>query len=176
MPPPPPPPITPALLLLLLSLSAPPPSPAALLVARGTAPVAPEAAAPADSSSLAAAAAVSSSSPAPAASGPPVRFTHDPRLREPSPVYLTEEQQAAFMQAIQCPVLAVSATQGWPFAGDTVRSGGAGRRKGRAGPLTRDQQPHGSSPSPSFLPPCSPLAGSLPLLSGAAPGAASHAR
>ncbi len=51
-----------------------------------------------------------------------VRFTFDTRLRTPSRVRLTEEQVTAFLAATSCPVLAVRATQGWPFPEDLMRS------------------------------------------------------
>jgi pimeloyl-ACP methyl ester carboxylesterase len=44
-----------------------------------------------------------------------VRFTFDPRLRTSSRMRLTEEQVLAFLGGIECPVLAVRATRGWPF-------------------------------------------------------------
>ena len=49
-----------------------------------------------------------------------VRFTHDPRLRTRSRTRLTEDQVLAFLEAIECPVLAVRALQGWPFPEDLV--------------------------------------------------------
>ncbi len=49
-----------------------------------------------------------------------VRFTHDPRLRTRSRVRFTEDQVLAFLAAIECPVLAVGARQGWPFPEDVV--------------------------------------------------------
>jgi pimeloyl-ACP methyl ester carboxylesterase len=49
-----------------------------------------------------------------------VRFTHDPRLRTRSRVRLTERQVLAYLAAIECPVLAVGARQGWPFPKDVV--------------------------------------------------------
>jgi pimeloyl-ACP methyl ester carboxylesterase len=49
-----------------------------------------------------------------------VRFTHDPRLRTRSRVRFTEEQVLAFLREIACPVLAVRASQGWPFPADLV--------------------------------------------------------
>ena len=49
-----------------------------------------------------------------------VRFTHDPRLRTRSRTRLTENQVLAFLSAIECPVLAVRALQGWPFPRDVV--------------------------------------------------------
>ena len=49
-----------------------------------------------------------------------VRFTHDPRLRTRSRTRLTENQALAFLAAIECPVLAVRALQGWPFPEDVV--------------------------------------------------------
>jgi len=49
-----------------------------------------------------------------------VRFTHDPRLRTRSRTRLTENQVLAFLAAIECPVLAVRALQGWPFPEDVV--------------------------------------------------------
>jgi pimeloyl-ACP methyl ester carboxylesterase len=44
-----------------------------------------------------------------------VRFRHDPRLKSPSRLRLTEAQVLAFLGAISCPVLAVRADRGWPF-------------------------------------------------------------
>ena len=44
-----------------------------------------------------------------------VRFTFDPRLKTSSRMRLTEEQVLAFLGGIECPVLAVRATKGWPF-------------------------------------------------------------
>jgi pimeloyl-ACP methyl ester carboxylesterase len=49
-----------------------------------------------------------------------VRFTHDPRLRTRSRVRFTEEQVVAFLRAIDCPVLAVRASRGWPFPPDVI--------------------------------------------------------
>jgi len=49
-----------------------------------------------------------------------VLFTHDPRLRTRSRTRLTENQALAFLAAIECPVLAVRALQGWPFPEDVV--------------------------------------------------------
>jgi pimeloyl-ACP methyl ester carboxylesterase len=49
-----------------------------------------------------------------------VRFTHDPRLRTRSRTRLTEDQVLAFLEAIECPVLAVRALQGWPFPEEIV--------------------------------------------------------
>lgn len=49
-----------------------------------------------------------------------VRFTHDPRLRTRSRVRFTEEQVQAFLRAISVPVLAVRASDGWPFPADVV--------------------------------------------------------
>jgi pimeloyl-ACP methyl ester carboxylesterase len=49
-----------------------------------------------------------------------IRFTHDPRLRTRSRVRLTERQVLAFLSAIECPVLAVRALQGWPFPEELV--------------------------------------------------------
>ena len=49
-----------------------------------------------------------------------VRFTFDPRLRTRSRTRLTEEQVIAFFESIDCPVLAVRATEGWPFPADLV--------------------------------------------------------
>ena len=51
-----------------------------------------------------------------------VRFRHDPRLRLPSRLRLTEEQVRAFLAAITCPVLAIRARSGWPFPEAAVRS------------------------------------------------------
>ncbi len=44
-----------------------------------------------------------------------VRFAFDPRLRARSRWRFTEQQVAAFLAAVDCPVLAVRATAGWPF-------------------------------------------------------------
>ena len=44
-----------------------------------------------------------------------VRFTFDPRLKTSSRMRLTEEQVLAFLEGIECPILAVRATEGWPF-------------------------------------------------------------
>jgi pimeloyl-ACP methyl ester carboxylesterase len=44
-----------------------------------------------------------------------VRFTFDPRLKTRSRWRFTEEQVLAFLGAIDCPVLAVRASSGWPF-------------------------------------------------------------
>jgi pimeloyl-ACP methyl ester carboxylesterase len=49
-----------------------------------------------------------------------VRFTFDPRLRTRSRWRFTEEQVVAFLAAIDCPVLAVRATSGWPFPADEM--------------------------------------------------------
>lgn len=49
-----------------------------------------------------------------------VRFIHDPRLKTRSRLRFTEDQVHAFLAAIACPVLAVKATQGWPFPEDVV--------------------------------------------------------
>lgn len=43
-----------------------------------------------------------------------VRFRHDPRLRLPSRIRLTENQVLAFITAIACPVLAIRPDGGWP--------------------------------------------------------------
>ncbi len=44
-----------------------------------------------------------------------LRFTHDPRLKTRSRLRFTEDHAVAFLAAIDCPVLAVRALQGWPF-------------------------------------------------------------
>lgn len=44
-----------------------------------------------------------------------VRFTFDPMLKTSSRVRLTEEQVLAFLVGIECPVLSVRASRGWPF-------------------------------------------------------------
>lgn len=49
-----------------------------------------------------------------------VRFTHDPRLRTRSRIRFTEEQVRAFLCAMDCPVLAVRASHGWPFPAELV--------------------------------------------------------
>ncbi len=51
-----------------------------------------------------------------------VRFIHDPRLKTRSRLRFTENQVRAFLAAIDCPVLAVRATQGWPFPRDVVEA------------------------------------------------------
>ena len=51
-----------------------------------------------------------------------VRFTHDPRLKTRSRLRFTEDQVLAFLAAIECPVLAVKASQGWPFPEDIVEA------------------------------------------------------
>ncbi len=47
--------------------------------------------------------------------GDGVRFRHDSGLKARSRVRLTEPQVLAFLAAIECPVLAVRAQDGWPF-------------------------------------------------------------
>jgi pimeloyl-ACP methyl ester carboxylesterase len=51
-----------------------------------------------------------------------VRFTFDPRLRSRSRWRFTELQVEAFLAAIDCPVLAVRASSGWPVPEDRVES------------------------------------------------------
>jgi hypothetical protein len=109
-------------------------SSAALLVARGTEVVVPH-----------------STQPVPYAPAAPVRFTHDPRLREPSPAYFAEEQAAVALAAIECPVLAVTATHGWPLPGDTVRRLRRLRMLWVDGIRTCTCCPH---PSPTPIPSC----------------------
>jgi len=41
-------------------------------------------------------------------------FAHDPRLRLPSILQMTESMVLGFLNAIACPTLVVSATRGWP--------------------------------------------------------------
>ena len=60
-----------------------------------------------------------------------VIFTSDPRLKTRSRVRFTEDQVLAFLRAISCPVLAVRASQGWPFPEDLV-----GARKAAVPDLT----------------------------------------
>lgn len=48
-------------------------------------------------------------------------FRHDPALKISSRVRLTEDQTAAFLRAIRCPVLAIRAESGWPFPEDVLR-------------------------------------------------------
>jgi pimeloyl-ACP methyl ester carboxylesterase len=50
-----------------------------------------------------------------------VIFTHDIRLKTRSRVRFTEGQVHALLAAIECPVLALRALQGWPFPEDIVR-------------------------------------------------------
>ncbi|MGD9252737.1 MAG: alpha/beta hydrolase [Holophagae bacterium] len=50
-----------------------------------------------------------------------VCFTHDIRLKTRSRVRFTEGQVHALLAAIECPVLALRALQGWPFPQDIVR-------------------------------------------------------
>jgi pimeloyl-ACP methyl ester carboxylesterase len=47
-------------------------------------------------------------------------FTHDPRLKTRSRARFTEDQVRAFLGRIRCPVLAVRASNGWPFPQDLV--------------------------------------------------------
>ena len=51
-----------------------------------------------------------------------VRFIHDPRLKTRSRLRFTEDQVHAFLAAIRCPVLAVGATEGWPFPKELVEA------------------------------------------------------
>jgi pimeloyl-ACP methyl ester carboxylesterase len=51
-----------------------------------------------------------------------VRFIHDPRLKTRSRLRFTEDQVHAFLAAIRCPVLAVGATDGWPFPKELVEA------------------------------------------------------
>jgi len=51
-----------------------------------------------------------------------VRFSFDPRLKTRSRLRFTENQVRAFLAAIDCPVLAVGATQGWPFPREIVEA------------------------------------------------------
>ena len=43
-------------------------------------------------------------------------FSHDLRLIEPSPLYMSEAQCVSVMEAIACPVLCITATHGWPWS------------------------------------------------------------
>jgi pimeloyl-ACP methyl ester carboxylesterase len=49
------------------------------------------------------------------------RVAHDLRLKTRSRARFTEEQVLAFLSTISCPVLAVQATQGWPFPHDVIQ-------------------------------------------------------
>lgn len=49
-----------------------------------------------------------------------VSFTFDQRLRARSRLRLTEEHVLAFLAGIECPVLAVRASHGWPFPEDEI--------------------------------------------------------
>lgn len=51
-----------------------------------------------------------------------LRFTFDPRLKTRSRWRFTEEQVLAFLAAIDCPVLAVRATSGWPVPKDQMKT------------------------------------------------------
>jgi pimeloyl-ACP methyl ester carboxylesterase len=51
-----------------------------------------------------------------------VHFTHDPRLKAPSRLRLTEEQVLALLGAVSCPVLAFRARDGWPFPPEQLAS------------------------------------------------------
>ena len=42
-------------------------------------------------------------------------FSHDVRLLEASPIYLTEGQTTSIMEGLACPVLCVTASAGWPW-------------------------------------------------------------
>lgn len=50
-----------------------------------------------------------------------VAFTHDPRLRETTAPYLTEDQNEAFLHAIKCRSLLLLAEHGWPVPHDIAR-------------------------------------------------------
>ncbi|HVI03189.1 MAG TPA: alpha/beta fold hydrolase [Enhygromyxa sp.] len=60
----------------------------------------------------------------------------DPRLRIDSRVRLSEEQVHAFLRAIQCPVLLISASHGWPHDVEAMR-----RRVEAIASLTRVELP-----------------------------------
>jgi pimeloyl-ACP methyl ester carboxylesterase len=47
-------------------------------------------------------------------------FTHDPKLKTRSRARFTEDQVRAFLGRITCPVLAVRASDGWPFPEELV--------------------------------------------------------
>jgi len=49
-----------------------------------------------------------------------LRFTFDPRLKTRSRLRFTEGQVRAFLAAVECPVLAIKASRGWPFPEDVV--------------------------------------------------------
>jgi len=49
-------------------------------------------------------------------------FTHDPRLRNPSRIRLTEKQVQAFFRQINAPSLFVMADKGWPFPQEGLKS------------------------------------------------------
>jgi len=49
-----------------------------------------------------------------------VRFTFDPRLKTRSRLRFTESQVRAFLAAVECPLLAIKASRGWPFPEDVV--------------------------------------------------------
>lgn len=44
-----------------------------------------------------------------------IRFSHDQRLIEPSPLYLSDRGMRAFLSSIHAPALVVTGTRGWPW-------------------------------------------------------------
>ncbi len=94
------------------------PNAALALVTRGTQPVMSSPTTSANtaasmSPALAEAGAGVSVAAAPAVAG--YRFTHDPRLTEPSLAYLSEAAMCAYLRRITCPTLWVTGTTGWPW-------------------------------------------------------------
>jgi pimeloyl-ACP methyl ester carboxylesterase len=47
-------------------------------------------------------------------------FRHDPKIKGPSLQYFTEEQALQFLAAIRCPVLHITAVDGWPRPAEVV--------------------------------------------------------
>lgn len=59
---------------------------------------------------------------APAGMPEPVRFRHDPMLRAPSILRLSESQIRAFLGAATCPVFLIGAEDGWPHDPEVLRA------------------------------------------------------
>jgi len=80
------------------------------------------AASPAGSSAAAEAIGASGALAAPGSAPVPAGwcFRHDPKIKGPSLQYFTEEQALQFLAAIRCPVLHITAVDGWPRPAEVV--------------------------------------------------------
>jgi pimeloyl-ACP methyl ester carboxylesterase len=87
------------------------------------------------------------------------RFRYDPRLRLPSRVRFTEDQVCAFLASITAPVLAIRATQGWPFPEEVVARRAAAIADLRVETVTGGHHVHLSHPQLVAPPVTSHLAG-----------------